>query len=293
MDSWNDIAATIGSATGAPFFMEHREAIAGGCINAAWRVSGGGRSYFVKINDAARADMFAAEADGLAAIAATNTVRVPQPVCHGANARTSWLVLEYIALGRESPGGMRTLGGELAALHRATQDHFGWHCDNTIGSTPQINTASTDWVAFWREHRLGYQLALAARNGYKGTLQREGSRLMDRLPAFFRSHVPLPSLLHGDLWSGNAAFDRAGAPVVFDPAAYYGDREADVAMTELFGGFSAEFYAAYRESWPLDGGYAIRRDLYNLYHVLNHLNLFGGTYVAQAQRLMNKLLAAG
>jgi len=292
MNPWPDIAAAIASAAGKAFSIESREAIGGGCINSACRVTGGGRSYFVKTNDAGKAYMFAAEADGLAAIAATNTVRVPQPVCHGANDEASWLVVEFIALGRERPGGMRTLGRRLAALHRTMQDRFGWHRDNTIGTTPQINTPSGDWLAFWREHRLRYQLALAARNGYAGALQREGERLMDRLPAFFKTYAPLPSLLHGDLWSGNAAFDQDGAPVIFDPAVYYGDREADVAMTELFGGFSSEFYAGYREAFPLDPGYAVRRDLYNLYHVLNHLNLFAGGYLAQAQRLMGRLLAS-
>ena len=292
MDPWPDIAAAIGSATGRSFSIEGREAIGGGCINAAWRVAGSDRSYFVKINEAAKASMFAAEADGLAAIAATKTLRVPQPVCHGGNEHTSWLVVEFIALGRERPGGMRMLGRQLAALHRTTRDRFGWDHKNTIGATPQTNTPSIDWVAFWRKHRLGFQLSLAARNGYTGALQREGERLMDRLPAFFKTYRPQPSLLHGDLWSGNAAFDDAGAPVTFDPAVYYGDREADLAMTELFGGFYGEFYQAYREAFPLDPGYTVRRDLYNLYHALNHLNLFGGGYLAQSERLMARLLAA-
>ncbi len=292
MNPWTDIAAAIASATGKPFSIERREAIGGGCINSAARVAGGGRTYFVKTNGAAKADMFAAEAAGLAEIGATQTIRVPQPLCHGANQDASWLVVEFMALGPERPGGMRTLGRQLAALHRTTQDRFGWHRDNTIGATPQTNTPSADWIAFWREHRLGYQLALAARNGYAGALQREGARLMERLPGLFVTYTPQPSLLHGDLWSGNAAFDQAGAPVVFDPAVYYGDREADLAMTELFGGFSAEFYAAYRETWPLDAGYAVRRDLYNLYHVLNHLNLFGGGYLSQSERLVGRLLAA-
>jgi len=292
MDAWTDIAAAITAATGKSFSIESRVAIGGGCINAASRVAGNGRTYFVKTNDAAKAGMFAAEAAGLAEIGATKTIRVPQPVCHGASRDTSWLVVEFIAFGGERPGGMRTLGRQLAALHRTTQDRFGWDRDNTIGTTPQTNTPSTDWVAFWREHRLGFQLGLAERNGYTGAVQRDGARLMETLPVFFQTYTPRPALLHGDLWSGNAAFDEAGTPVVFDPAVYYGDREADVAMTELFGGFSGEFYAAYREAYPLDPGYTVRRDLYNLYHVLNHLNLFGGGYLAQAERLIARLLAA-
>jgi protein-ribulosamine 3-kinase len=292
MGLWQNIELAIRDAVGSSFVIESRAEIGGGCINAACRVTGAGRTYFVKTNIAARASMFAAEADGLAEIATTNTVRVPKPVCHGTSEDASWIVLEFIVLGSERRNGMRTLGRQLAELHRTTQDHFGWHRDNTIGATPQTNTASTDWIAFWRQYRLGIQLELAGRNGYVGALQREGERLLDRLPAFFSAHAPQPSLLHGDLWSGNAAFDGSGAPVIFDPAVYHGDREADIAMTELFGGFAPDFYAAYRDAWPLDPGYAVRRDLYNLYHVLNHLNLFGRGYLAQSQRLIARLLAA-
>jgi protein-ribulosamine 3-kinase len=291
MGAWTDIAAAIATATGKPFSIDSRDAVGGGCINAAYRVAGNGRTYFVKTNSAAKAGMFAAEAAGLTEIDATNTIRVPRPICHGANRDTSWLVVEFIELRPERPGGMRALGRQLAALHRKTQDRFGWDRDNTIGSTPQINTRSTDWVDFFRERRLGFQLELAKRNGYAGAVQRDGARLMQALPSFFKAYTPRPALLHGDLWSGNAAFDHAGTPVVFDPAVYYGDREADVAMTELFGGFSGEFYEGYREAFPLDPGYAVRRDLYNLYHVLNHLNLFSGSYLAQAERLLERLLA--
>jgi fructosamine-3-kinase len=163
--------------------------------------------------------------------------------------------------------------------------------DNTIGSTPQKNTPRQDWVAFWREQRLGYQLQLAARQGHGGALQRQGEQLLEYLPDFFTDHRPQASLLHGDLWSGNYSIDSQGQPVIFDPAVYFGDREADLAMTELFGGFGAEFYAAYNSSWPLEPGYAVRKTLYNLYHILNHLNLFGGGYLSQAQRMIQHLLA--
>ena len=168
----------------------------------------------------------------------------------------------------------------------------GWRRANTIGATPQINCRSGDWVGFWREHRLGYQLRLAEANGHRGSLQENGARLLSKIPTFFSGYRPLPALLHGDLWSGNVGFDDAGKPVVFDPAVYYGDHEADVAMTELFGGFSGDFYAAYREVFPLDASYAVRKHLYNLYHVLNHLNLFGGGYLGQAERLISELLAS-
>ncbi|HEX9179113.1 MAG TPA: fructosamine kinase family protein [Burkholderiales bacterium] len=286
---WDSIAAGIGEATGSPFSIVRRSNLGGGCINDACLIEGGGRRYFVKLNRADKAEMFAAEADGLAEILATKTLRVPAPVCHGADGSASWLVLEHLDLGRR--GDARELGRRLAALHRVTGRSFGWKRDNTIGSTPQLNTPGHDWIAFWRDHRLGFQLRLAASNGLRGGLHSKGERLMGRLAAFFTGYAPLPSLLHGDLWGGNHGYTTGGEPVVFDPAVYYGDREADLAMTELFGGFGAGFYAAYIEAWPLDSGYAVRKQLYNLYHVLNHANLFGGGYGSQAEAMMERLLA--
>ncbi len=163
--------------------------------------------------------------------------------------------------------------------------------DNWIGRTPQPNGWQHDWIAFRREQRLGFQLQLAAQNGFGGALQRDGEQLLARLDGLFDGYVPVPSLLHGDLWGGNHGFLADGTPVVFDPALYVGDRECDLAMSELFGGFAADFYAAYRASWPLDAGYAVRKTLYNLYHILNHANLFGGGYAAQAARMTAALLA--
>jgi fructosamine-3-kinase len=232
--------------------------------------------------------MFVAETAGLAAIGATATLPVPRSITHGTVDDRSYLLLEYLELG--SRGNAALLGERLAALHRHTASQFGFPHDNFIGSTPQPNARKNDWIDFWREQRLGFQLRLAAKNGY-GELQHEGERLLDALPAFFADYTPRPSLLHGDLWSGNHAYLADGTPVIFDPAAYYGDRECDLAMTELFGGYPADFYAAYRAAWPLDEGYGTRRDLYNLYHILNHANLFGDGYVRQAAQMMQKLSA--
>lgn len=287
---WPALAAAIAAATGKPFTVERPVALSGGCINSAYRVEGSGAVYFVKLNSADRREMFAAEASGLEELARTGTVRVPRAICHGAADGRSYLVLQYIALAAR--GDFRAFGRQLAAMHRHTSDAFGWWRENTLGASPQINSRAAEWSDFWSEHRLAFQLRLAADNGYRGRLQREGERLRAKLPVLLRGHRPAPSLLHGDLWSGNLAFDHAGQPVIFDPAVYYGDREADIAMTELFGRLPSEFYAAYRESFPLPGGYALRRDLYNLYHVLNHLNLFGGAYLAQSERLIARLLAA-
>lgn len=291
MDPWRDIEAAIREAAGAPFAIEFRSAVGGGCINECYVVRGRGAAFFVKLNAKDRLSMFEAEAAGLSEIARSGTVRVPQPVCHGAGAGASWIVLEYLELNHATGRGMGELGRGLAALHRVSAAYFGWHHDNTIGATTQINTPSTDWITFWREQRLGFQLALARRNGHRGSLLTQGERLVERVPVFFAGHEPRPSLLHGDLWSGNAAFMRDGTPVMFDPAVYYGDREADIAMTELFGGFSADFYRAYDQANARDPGYATRKQLYNLYHVLNHLNLFGGGYRAQAERMIAELLA--
>lgn len=251
----------------------------------------GTRRYFVKLNQPGRLEMFLAEAEGLRELSGTESIRVPAPIAHGTAGNRAFLAMEYLELGLPGTLADVSLGRGLAELHRRTRPEFGWHRDNTIGSTPQCNGSSGNWVDFWREHRLGYQLCLATEKGYGRRLQRSGERLLDALPGFFESYHPVPSLLHGDLWAGNHAADAAGHAVIFDPAVYYGDREADLAMTELFGGFSPDFYAAYRETWPLDAGYSVRRRLYNLYHVLNHLNLFGGGYLEQSARMIEQLLA--
>jgi protein-ribulosamine 3-kinase len=290
MNQWGVIVEAICQATGVPFELSHAAPVGGGDINSAYRLEGkDGARYFVKLNDTDKRAMFAAEHAGLEAMAATGTVRVPQPLTHGVCGPLAFLVLEHLDLGGR--GDARMLGEQLAALHRATSNQFGFAIDNTIGSTPQPNGWMDDWMTFWREQRLGFQLALACKNGHGAKLQGLGERLMEVLPAFFDGYALQPSLLHGDLWGGNHAYLREGTPVIFDPAPYYGDREADLAMTELFGGFSPEFYRAYRVAWPLDPGYATRKTLYNLYHILNHANLFGSGYARQAENMMQKLLA--
>ncbi|MBI1423711.1 MAG: phosphotransferase [Gammaproteobacteria bacterium] len=291
--NWQDIAHAISQATGTAFELTQHGAVGGGCINTAMKISGSGREYFLKLNDAALLDMFEAEADGLRELAAANAVRVPIPVCTGISGHQCFIVMESLALGGRGGGASMTRFGEqLAQMHRHTAAQFGWQRDNTIGSTPQINTWGSDWIAFWREHRLGYQLQLAARNGIGVRTLQKGERLQDKLNVFFSGYQPCASVLHGDLWSGNYGISRDDEPVMFDPAVYYGDREADLAMTELFGGFGREFYAAYNANWPLDPGYAQRKLLYNLYHILNHFNLFGGGYAAQADAMIERLLQA-
>jgi len=290
-DCWIALERQIGAVTGEPFVASQRRPLGGGCINRAWRASDGKRDFFVKCNAATALPMFEAEMAGLAELAATATVRVPRPICCGVAGEQAYLVLEYLPLGRCDPAAMERLGRQLADLHGRPQPYFGWHRDNTIGAIPQPNGPLADWIAFWRERRLGFQLELAAANGHRGDLQRRGERLLARLEELFAGHRPTPALLHGDLWGGNVGCTADGEPVMFDPAVYCGDREADLAMTELFGGFSERFYAAYREVSPPDAGYPLRRTLYNLYHILNHLNLFGGGYRAQAEGMIAELLA--
>lgn len=297
MVDWNDIARQIALACQSDYSILHASPVSGGDINQAWQIEGTQHRsdrvstilYFIKLNSADKADMFAAEHAGLTEIADTHTLHAPRAILHGVSGHHSFLVLDYLDLA--SSGNHALLGQQLAALHRSHNQHFGWHLNNTIGTTEQHNNWAGDWITFWREQRLGYQLDLAASNGYRGSLQKLGASLLDALPDFFDDYQPTPSLLHGDLWSGNFAFLPDGTPVIYDPACYYGDREADIAMTELFGGFSADFYRAYRETYPLHSGYARRKLLYNLYHILNHANLFGGSYAQQAERMMQQLLA--
>ena len=288
---WQSISACIETATGQAFNVVAASPLSGGDINSAFRLQGNDKAYFVKLNRPDLVAMFEAEFAGLQDLARTRTIRVPVPVVCGQTAEHAFLVLENLEFGHSNHASDRLLGQQLALMHQQEQPYFGWHRDNTIGSTLQRNSQSDDWLTFWREQRLGFQLKLAADKGYGGRLQADGERLSSGAAALFANYRPQPSLLHGDLWAGNAAVDKLGHPVVFDPACYYGDREADLAMTELFGGFSRDFYAAYQAAWPLDQGYGVRKTFYNLYHIVNHLNLFGGGYLRQAESMMAMLLS--
>jgi fructosamine-3-kinase len=261
-------------------------ALGQGVGGARWRLSAEGGDWFVKLGEA---DVLAAEADGLAALG--SGLRVPSLLASAAEGGEGFLLLEWLPLAPASRDAAAALGEALARLHLVRGARFGWPRPNFIGATPQFNTEGNNWPRFFRDQRLGFQLRLAGESGHRGELQEQGARLMQGLPQFFSAHAPHPALLHGDLWGGNWAALAGGGFAVFDPAVYRGDREADLAMTELFGGFPPEFYAAYRMHAPLDAGYPVRRDLYNLYHVLNHLNLFGEAYLGQALSLIRRLLA--
>jgi protein-ribulosamine 3-kinase len=299
---WQAVAQHLSEATGDPLHPLHYRPLSGGSINAAYQLScvlqaSSGqerRDYFVKVaGGGERAlEMFAAEAAGLQTLAAANAVRVPQPIAWGSFDGQAYLVLEYLELSSPRPQTGSLLGSQLAQLHRtlSPNGNYGWDRNNTIGSTPQINSWRQNWVDFYREQRLLYQVKLACQRGYRGAWVTQAERVMAELETFFRHYRPVPSLLHGDLWGGNYGALPDGSPVIFDPATYYGDRETDLAMTELFGGFPAEFYRAYQEAYPLDEGYPHRKPLYQLYHWLNHLNLFGEGYLGSVQRALQQCL---
>lgn len=286
---WTEVEKSLAEVVGPSLRFQSKRAVAGGSINQSFQVNSNHGSFFVKINDIEHHDMFVAEAEGLEELQQVDGLRVPTPLVWGGKGQHAFLVLEDLQLG--GSGSHVALGQGVAALHRVTSDRFGWYRDNTIGSTKQKNTLENDWCDFWGRQRLGFQIHLALQRGAGSKLRDRGERLIEALPVLIEGHRPQASLLHGDLWSGNYGFTRAGEPTIFDPAVYYGDREADLAMTELFGGFNKDFYAAYQDELPLDDGYSTRKTLYNCYHILNHFNLFGGTYLAQAEGMVDSLLS--
>jgi fructosamine-3-kinase len=285
---WTEIDAQITQATGEKFQTQQRRSVSGGCINQGYCLSDVNKKYFVKLNQASQVAMFEAEALGLTHMCYTDTIRVPKPICYGVAGNSCYIVLEWLDMGRGDSKASEEMGRKLAQMHKQSlSEKFGWDMNNTIGSTPQINTRTDDWVEFWTKHRLGYQFELGKRRG--GSFP-HADDLLNAIPELLSGHEVQPSLVHGDLWGGNAGFTHEGEPVIFDPATYYGDREVDIAMTEVFGGFPAAFYQGYNEAFPLDDGYEKRKTLYNLYHILNHFNLFGGGYGSQANGMIGRIL---
>ncbi len=272
----------IRAVLGEGLSIRQRRPVGGGSINRTEVLHlSNGTHLFLKSNSARHRGLFTEEARGLLALSTADGPGVPQPLAVGLGSERQILLLEYVSQGHRRPTFSKDLGHSLAALHRSRRnDACGFDSDNHIGSTPQMNGWDTDWHRFFGEKRLLFQVRLAAKQGYVDTsMEREVEALVSRLPDL----LPAPdddasSLLHGDLWGGNVMAGPDGEPFLIDPAVYYGHREADLAMTELFGGLGREFFDAYCEAWPLESGYSDRRDLYNLYHLLNHLNLFGTSY---------------
>lgn len=292
MTLWQTILEEIEKVIKEKLVLIKVDTIPGGSINRAYRLHCESQSYFVKLNYAHLSPMFQAEMLGLIALADTKILRIPKIIVQGIVDLDAFLVMEFVSLNLMGETTQKELGRKLAKLHRIPQAYFGWQQDNFIGTTVQKNTQDQNWVHFWQEQRLREQLVIAASQGYHGAIQILGEQLIPLVPEFFTTYQPQASLLHGDLWGGNAAADTEGHPIIYDPACYYGDREADIAMTELFGGYSPDFYTAYEEFWSLDSGYSTRKILYNLYHILNHVNLFGNGYLRQAESMMRQLIAA-
>ncbi|WP_038248299.1 fructosamine kinase family protein [Ghiorsea bivora] len=291
-----DISQSLAEVLGQDIQLDTWQSVSGGSIHQAWHVhSQCGQQFFVKTNLANKYHTLEAEYLGLQTlhdhISPENPLHIPKLYTLASNEQYSWLILEYIEFGQQTPASQTALGQGLALLHQQTAPQFGFEADNVIGENLQTNGWTKDWLSFWAEQRLGTQFKLAAQHGFYNSLQDEAEQLLSLLPQLLQGHQPIPSLLHGDLWAGNAAADTKAKPFIFDPAVYYGDRECDLAMTTLFGGFSADFYAAYNHVYPLDNGYEQRKDLYNLYHILNHANLFGGGYIGQSQSMMQQLIS--
>lgn len=285
---WTEISQAISDKTHSEFELENRRSVGGGCINQAYQLIGKQKSYFLKLNRANQVEMFAAEALALEEMYNTQTIRVPQPICWGVAESNSYLVLEWLDLGRGNNQSWQEMGKKLALLHQSGgENRFGWQINNTIGDTPQINDWDDNWADFFAEQRIGYQLRLANRRG--GNFNNP-NLIIETVRTKLKERDLSPSLVHGDLWSGNAASTLEGEPVIIDPAVYYGDREVDIAMSELFGRFPVSFYQGYNQQWPLDRGYEERKTIYNLYHILNHFNLFGSGYASQANSMIRKIL---
>ena len=288
MEDLSIITEAISRKLGESISITSVQPVSGGCVNECFRIdSEGYPTFFLKKNCLSFLPFFEAEALALKEIKSSDTVRVPDVICFGKTAQHSFLVLEFMEIGGNSDSIQKNLGRQLAQMHRSSKEYFGWETDNCIGSTPQPNPKTENWVSFYRDFRLLHQFNLAEK---KGRVFKNKSDLLEGIDVFFHDYSPHPSLLHGDLWGGNSGSTQAGEPFIFDPASYYGDRETDLAFTYMFGGFSSAFYLGYEKIYPLDKGFHTRKILYNLYHELNHFNLFGGGYANSAESSINQLM---
>ena len=297
MHTYSSLCDALQSLYGPDASVVSRRPVGGSDLNRVSRLTvetGAGiqLDLFLKENDKSLLSMFEAEATGLCALKATGAIGVPEVLAYGLDGDSSFLLLSWIASAPQASDYWEDFGVRLANMHRADTSGlcdgaFGFSGDNFIGRTPQVNTPKDTWVSFFRECRLFPQVRMAYDAGLLDVGDcRAADRVMERLDRFL-IEPEYPSLLHGDLWGGNHMVGPAGHVLLIDPAVYVGHREADLAMTELFGGFHRDFYGAYREAAPLQPGYEDRRDLYNLYHLLNHLNLFGMSYYSSVKRLLN------
>ena len=286
------VERVIGQSTQSDSRVVSSEMISGGCINSAIRCDvDTGKRYFVKFNQDLP-EVFRLEADGLETLRSTAMFKIPEVIGIGqTEAGTQFLVLEFIPPAPKAKNFFDTFGRQLAQMHKANdrESRFGFHGDNFIGSNPQKNTWNKNWTEFFAVERLGFQLKLANDNGLANSdLNQRCRKLIDQLDRFIGSQSEPPALIHGDLWSGNYLVSKDGSPVLIDPAVYYGARESEFGMIRLFGGFNSHFYNAYNESYPLTEGWEQRTEIYQLYHLLNHLNLFGASYLPQCLQILRK-----
>jgi protein-ribulosamine 3-kinase len=267
--------------------------VSGGCISNAYQLdTKTGKNYFLKYNDHISNYMFLKEANGLRELSKAGAIRVPEVIL----AEKPFILLEFIVSNRPNKNFFEEFGRKFAQMHKYSADSFGFFEDNYIGSTEQKNIATetekTNWTEFYWNKRILFQYKLAERNGYAESELKLGiKRLEAGISEILSGSKEAPSLLHGDLWSGNYMPDEKGNACLIDPAVYYGHREADLAMTKLFGGFDRQFYSSYNEAFPLKEGWQYRENIYKLYHVLNHLNLFGRGYYSQAVSLIKSYIS--
>ncbi|MGF1724009.1 fructosamine kinase family protein [Photobacterium nomapromontoriensis] len=283
---WQAISHQLSEVLDRPFKISEKETIDGGDVNECYCISDGNERFFIKLNDRERLVIFETEAESLRIINDTDCIQVPQSVHLGTSKDKSFLILNYLPTKVIDNDSAFILGQQLARMHSwGEQGEYGFDIDNYIGLTPQPNQWQRRWCRFFAEQRIAWQLQLCKEKGIEfGNIDDITSQVIKLLV----NHQPKPSLLHGDLWHNNTAVTVTG-PIIFDPASYWGDRECDIALTELFGGFPQSFYDGYQSVWPLDEAYQQRKDLYNLYHVLNHCNLYGGSYIIQAKHILEKL----
>lgn len=282
------LGAVLSERLGHSTAVRQADPVFGGSINDAFHLTTGSGGFFVKVGPSGRPDLgFGSEAAGLELLRKAGELRVPEVLAHGAVDGVPFLLLEYIHVAEEDHGFQARFGRALAKQHRHGHPFFGLDRDNLIGMLPQVNTPHMEWSAFLVQCRLDPLVRRALANGRidPGDVLRF-ERLYARLPALFPTEPP--ALLHGDLWKNNYIAAPDGAAVLIDPAVYYGHREMDLAMTRLFGGFDRTFYGAYQEEWPLEQGWEERIDLCNLYPLLVHLNLFGGSYTRRINALLRR-----
>ena len=298
---YTSLAQALVSLFGNSVAITQTDRLSGGDINKAYALTiNTGDRIFMKANSKSNADFFTAEAAGLSAIASTKTIATPEILCTGTDdgedVGYSFLLLKFIKSAKARDDYWEVLGQELAALHKADTkvlwpdsiscDSFGFFQDNFIGARPQVNNPCPSWISFFRDNRLAPQFK-AADSYFSPEDRNKITKLLDNLDKFLMEPSK-PSLLHGDLWNGNVMCGPLGKAILIDPAVYIGHAEADLAMTQLFGGFPQKFYDAYLESNPIEPGYEDRRDLYNLYQLLNHLNLFGPTYLGPVLSIVDE-----